>query len=1292
MNSSINLSPEENQFLQTYGVGTVIEVYISAIIKPSQVITTFNEEFIGRLSILDISWCLPDGEWQFHQFETGQKIKCVILAVDFEHKQIKLSRKHLSAPVSDSTSWARIMRGDEYTAQIIDILNNSCLVKTSDDFYGLLSYSQEQQAGQQVRVRVNTKLDDAQLISFISTATDEVIIDAPVDVTPAFSFIEEDLISYYAFNKSILGNNATNEDHELIKRGFDSDAKIFSNEIAAGYPLYIQFERNSSAYENSFKQQAIPYFFPEETFDSEIEQKLLLKLSEQDYWFKLNKFKKDQNKSETTIDFALYNEEINFYGHVVTSKDANDVRFVIRNFSIGRGLADTSEKKKNNTKHGSFLYTSPIVILLPLGNLPIGDSQKEVLDYITLKTDCFHVINKVKKDSGEILRYEGRTLGIIDKFLEYQISLLGNKKEYNAFVDTHKQVPSESGGIAIEIPAGAGDTLELEGDTVIQIKVKQTSLKKETNEEFVKVGDGTISTYQQGYRITFFKDVRLDILKDGFYIDKQVSKKQFTLQREIIQDFLEKKIKIDHIESLLVRPDRVRTPQLSTLTFKNPDLARTEKEQPDNNQVKAVIKAVGNQNIFLIQGPPGTGKTTVIAEIIEQLTAKKEKILVAGQNHVAVDNVLEKISRVPSLTLLRVGNPDRVDKDLVKYNIDNLVEDYKGDFKQFLNNQVILAESYLNSKINNEEPQTILSNFNQQVNDLADAYGKLKDVYTQKHYILRDGLKDLSAGEINEAISALKEWIASMQNEYEILLKPMLYNSVDIVFATCIGIKTDQVFKDTSFKFDTVIIDEAGKANIAESLVAMELGKKVILVGDQMQLPPYMDSSLIDENDPGSFPKSYYGQDFLQDDIVHALKTSFFEFIINRIKSGNFPKENLELLNYQHRMHPNIGEFISESFYEGRVRMGNRTHLNRLDLPAPFNKEIVFFNTSNSQSPYEQKDGSSVKNNLEAESISEIILPVLFSHNVSFKDIAIIAPYKSQVSNIKKYIQHSSACKLKNIDVSTLDSFQGKEYDIIIFSFTRSANHSKPEFVNGRKKYTKVGFLDDARRLNVAFSRAKKKLILIGNAVTLTDSRSHYDGLFNYTQLFKRLVSLSKKETIGNFFSIADYRGKNSFTNFITTLKIGDKKRGIVKDMALTKAQVEYGIFIQVEDHKCIAPYNHLKEGNKTPLNRNLSNLKHGQMVNVKIVEIDEKYKKITVKIEPETWGDRVAAIKIGDVIQVKVDRISDFGFQVLTNDGFRGFLNKKHFRGKPYPKQGDLLDTTVTNIDFQKEQFGFKI
>ncbi|MBX9852074.1 MAG: AAA family ATPase, partial [Cytophagaceae bacterium] len=811
------ISSFEQEFTKLYGKGTVIETEVVTIIHPSQIVTEFYEGFIGRLSVLDISWCLPEAEEIFSKLKIGDRIQCVVFDIDFDNKQILLSQKHLSIPLSDSIKWERIERGDEYNGIIKETLNDSYLVKTENGLYGLLHKSIVTDTDTRLKVKVNSKLDYSDLLAFVPASLE--IESEPKDNSEAkteFNFIEDDLISYNAFKKSLLGANASDKDHELILKGFEKDKNIFTKEISTKHTLHIQFELNSSVYETIFKQNAIPFFLDKATYSEENEKNVLELLSNQNYWFKINRRQQDDK-----TDFSLYNEDVNFFGEVQISKDKKDYRFVIKNFSFGHNVSTASEAKKRNAKYGSFLFSNPLKVLSPFGALPLGISQKEFLEFALVKTECFETINKLKKDAGEILRQEGRTLAIIDKFLEYQISLIDEQKENNVFVDKYERIPSSTGGVSIKLSKSVGNSLELEEETVVNIRLKQ-------DDELLKLTEGLLSYYQDECKITFNKEINLDLLNSGFYLDKRISKRQFQIQREIIQDFLEKKIKIDHIESLLVKPDKVKTPILSKINFLNPDLARTEQEQPDNNQVKAVKKAVGNQNVFLIQGPPGTGKTTVIAEIIQQLVEKGEKILVSGQNHVAVDNVLEKISKLHSLNLLRVGNPERIDKELVRYSIDHLVEDFKVDFKSFLNNQLLLSKKYIELQTKGISKDGILEVFNQMVNDVSFPYGKLKETYKQRHFILRDGLNELKNSEIKEAIAALENWIETNNNEYEILIKPLIYNSIDVVFATCIGIKSDQIFKDADFKFDTVIIDEAGKANIAETLVAIELGKKFV--------------------------------------------------------------------------------------------------------------------------------------------------------------------------------------------------------------------------------------------------------------------------------------------------------------------------------------------------------------------------------------------------------------------------------------------------------------------------------
>jgi superfamily I DNA and/or RNA helicase len=1257
--------------------------------------------------LLDLSWCLPSGEAEFKKLKIGDRIKCVVLEIDFDNTQVILSQKHIEKPISETLKWERIERGDEFIVNVLETYNNTTLVKTEDNFYGIISNNFIEDSSSKLRVKVNSKLDYCDLFSFVPASLDVDLEEGIEFSDPEMNFIEDELLSFYNFKQSILGVYASETQLSLIKDGFETDIRIFAKEFKTNFTLYIQFELGSANYETSFRQNAIPYFLDDNNVSSENENRLLDLLSNhQQYWFKINKRGKEEK-----IDFTLYNEDVNFFGEVLISKDRKETKFVIKNFSFGHFQINSSEAKKRNAKYGSFLFSNKLKVLSPYNTVPFDNSQQLFLEYALLKTNCFDTVNFLKAEAGEILRQEGRTLAIIDKFLEYQISLIDNEGKTNAiFIEHFERVPAVAQGVAIKIPKNSGDSLEIDGEAIVNIRFKE-------DDKLVKLPDGIMLMKNDNYIITFNKSINLDLLNKGFYVDKKVSTRQFQLQRDIIQDFLDKKIKIEHIESLLVKPEKVKTPIIKQLDFKNENLAQTEKEDPTNNQVKAVKKAVGNQNIFLIQGPPGTGKTTVIAEIIQQLLEKGEKILVSGQNHVAVDNVLEKLSQFPNLNLLRVGNPERIGKDFLKYTIDNLVEDYKIEFRNFIANQVLIAEEYARCRAIGQKKAELRISLNKYVNSLVLNYSVLNDVFKQRHFVLLEGLSELSISEVKATILLLKAWIEESNNEYEVLLKPLIYNSTDVVFATCIGIKSDEVFKEKNFKFNTVIIDEAGKANIAESLVAIELGQKVILVGDQKQLPPYIDSSLIDKEDKASFQNSIYGEGFLEDEILHALKSSFFEFIVNRINAEGFPKENMEMLNYQHRMHPNIGRFVSESFYDGTVKMGNRTHLNRIELPSPFNKEVVFFDTSNSKNPFEQAYDFSAKNNTEAETISEIILPKLFENDISQSQIAIIAPYKSQVSNIQNFINKSELCKFKNIDVSTLDSFQGKEYDIIIFSFTRSSDHRKAPVENGRKKYSKVGFLDDARRLNVAFSRAKKKLILVGNVKTLTDWKSHYDMIFNYTELFKVVEKLSKTEEIGNFINVADlHEFKTTNESFAEKYKIGDVLVGVPKEIGSSKTTGKpYGLFIDFNGQIGLAPYFHKGE----VLNLNFRNYKIGEPVNVVVNDIDFGLNKITVKIideinsnhqktqqknktlkesrkllleqqKEQEWAGTIKKYKKGDWVEGTISTVVNFGYFIKLDTGFEGLLHKNNVSKQIKLTLNDDIRVKIKEFDMTKKQITF--
>lgn len=1276
----------ENDFIEKYGKGTVVQVTVTDIIKPSQLITNFFEGFIGRLSLLDISWNLPEGEAEFSSLKTGDKIECLVLDIDFINNQVKLSKKHLMPPLSNTTKWKRIERSAEFNAKIVERYASVSLLSTQEGFFGIINNQFLDNTISELRVKVKTKLEENDLLSFVPASYDLGVIDVVRKVDQAnINFIEDDLKSFDSFKSSLLGRTATDEQIDIVKRGFELDKNIFSKEFKTTFTLFVQFELNSSSYETTLKYNAIPFFLDGQYHSEESEKKMLELLSNQIYWVRLN-----LSGREGKVEFSLYNEEINLFGEVKQPKGGTETKFIVRNFSFGHIFKVTTESKKRNEKQGSFLLNNSLKIISPYDNIPLDNSQENLLEYATVKTQCVDIVSELKKEAGAILVQQGRTLGIIDKFLEYQLSLIEKQKHKNTFVSSFSRAAGEIDGTAIRVPLGVGKNLEIEDEAIVNLRIKD-------GEKLAKVCEGMLTIQSDSCVIYFRRKEQLDSLKNGFYIDKRISKRQFAVQRGIIQDFLAKKIKIDHIESLLVQHESVKTPILKNISFKNEHLARTEKEQPNNNQIKAVKKAVGNQNIFLIQGPPGTGKTTVIAEIIQQLVEQGQKILVSGQNHVAVDNVLEKLSSLPNLSLLRVGNEDRFDKNLLKFSMDNLLEEYKIDFRSFLGNQVSIAKKWSDLRSENLEKRILDFEISEYISRLSAQYGALADVYKHKHFSLLELLDKFDSQEINDIITIMEEWISNNISGYEFLLKPLIYHSIDVVFATCIGIRTNNIFKDAGFKFDTVIVDEAGKANIAESLVAMELGKNVILVGDQKQLPPYMDSSLIDKSDPDSFPNSPYGLGYSENDIVSALKTSFFEFIVDRINTNQYPKESIEMLNYQHRMHPNIGQFVSDCFYGGKLRMGSLTYQNSLDLPSPFNKEIVYFDTSNSPKAFEQNDGFSVKNIFESHIISEIILPELFEYEVAVENIAIIAPYKSQVNSIKKAIDRSSTCKFKNVDVSTLDSFQGKEYDIIVFSFTRSADHNKALIKDGKKKYQKVGFLDDARRLNVAFSRAKKKLILVGNSKTLTDPRSHYDRVFNYTSLFKRLVELSKTEHIGNFVNITDYNNKSTFKKFIEKYKLGDFVKGRIMYLFRAKDR-PIGLFIKIDDVQCLVPYSLVP----TNIRNNTKMISDKVEITVKIINIDIEGSKITASIPTRfeieqhkkelLWERNISEISVGQFVSGEVINETDFGFFVRLDNGIEGLLHRKDiFYGKKI-RVNDSVRVNIKQINNTKRQISFKV
>lgn len=1254
--------------------GHIVEVSVQKKIKPSQIFTDFVDDYRGRISIFDLDWSIPLALKRFSEIHENERIQCVVLHVDHKNKIVELGVKFIIDNISKEIGWDRILIGNEYQANVLEILNHYALLKISDNFYGILPKNSVNPSSKNIRVKVSQKDAYNNLLYVIAADEDVDILDDEENKDDErFNFIDEDCQSFSAFKKSLLAEAATDEEIIEIKKGFKLDKRIFSKNFKKGKTIYLEFNTNNSTFNDDFINKAIPFYTREIIDPQEIQKTALQALSNEKYWFKTSTFSRDNAERN---EFTFFNNDINIHGEIINDLDSDNVRFEIRKLTVQNTDVNSAKNKKRMAAESAFLFADEIKVLAPHNGIPIDYSQKDISELALQKTKCFEIREKLELEKGVLLEKEAKTLDINDHFLEYQIDRLRNEKRESITINKAERIPSDEAGLALKLPLELADNFDLENSAVVNVKIEDARSFR-----------GFLSAEKENCILKFKENLDINVLKKGFEMELSVSTSQFDVQRAIIHDFLSGNIDIQHFEKVLVKKNNIVTPTLKTINFINPDLQKTQIENNENGQIKAVRKAAGNQNIFLIQGPPGTGKTTVITEIIEQLVSNGEKILVSGQNHVAVDNVLGKLANNPKLNLLRIGNEDKIDEKLIQFNVDKMIEAYQQEYKLFLSNQLRLINKLLEllGKTDNGLPSR--GSFNLFVDELSKDYQKLKEIFRDKHFNLFDGFSTLSENEINAVKEDFENWLSNDSETVDLLVKPIVYKDANVVFATCIGIKSDNFFKELGHKFDTVIIDEAGKANITETLVPMELGRKVILVGDQKQLPPYLDSELLDKEDSKSFPNSKFGKKFQIEDIRHATETSFFEFLINRIKEKEFPEENLEMLNFQHRMHPTIGEFISQSFYGGDLKMGHSTAKNHLPLEKPFDKEIIFFDTSNVPNSFEQKRDFAVSNEVEATVLLNFILPELKARNVQAEKMAIIAPYKSQVALIKKKIKKSGDPFMARIDVATLDSFQGKEYDIIIFSLTRAADHSNPSIVNGKKKFTKVGFLDDARRLNVAFSRAKKKIVLVGNAETLRDKRSHYDFLFDYTSLFETLISIAKDQNKGRFVNIADnYSVKSDFERFLSS----HKKNDIVKGKYKSRYDMDNGnylLFFRVDSLDCALVSYKIGSGSQIEVDK----LENGDFLNLKIDGIDLVKRQVFLStpdyIEQTVTrvftSNNTTDLTVGAKFKGKVVQIKEYGYIISIKEDVKGFLSNKDIKGNIQLNRNDVVFVKIKSIDY---------
>ncbi|KAL2901632.1 Regulator of nonsense transcripts 1-like protein [Bienertia sinuspersici] len=288
---------------------------------------------------------------------------------------------------------------------------------------------------------------------------------------------------------------------------------------------------------------------------------------------------------------------------------------------------------------------------------------------------------------------------------------------------------------------------------------------------------------------------------------------------------------------------------------------------------------------------------------------------------------------------------------------------------------------------------------------------------------------------------AVRELSSSDEKKYKALKRATereIAQSADVICCTCVGAGDPRL---ANFRFRQVLIDESTQATEPECLIPLVLGaKQVVLVGDHCQLGPVI---------------------MCKKAARAGLAQSLFERLVCLV---------------QYRMHPALSEFPSNSFYEGTLQNGvtiNERQSTGIDFPWPVPNRPMFFYMGQEEI---SASGTSYLNRTEAANVEKIVTSFLRSGVVP-SQIGVITPYEGQRAYIVNYMSRNGALRqqlYKEIEVASVDSFQGREKDYIILSCVRSNEHQG------------IGFLNDPRRLNVALTRARYGIVILGNPKVLS--------------------------------------------------------------------------------------------------------------------------------------------------------------------------------------------------------------
>ncbi len=601
-------------------------------------------------------------------------------------------------------------------------------------------------------------------------------------------------------------------------------------------------------------------------------------------------------------------------------------------------------------------------------------------------------------------------------------------------------------------------------------------------------------------------------------INTIAAQKALNHQTKALNDVVYDRAVEKNLKGLILKPaDAIECEIVEDVTPTDPEF--------DDEKLEILKKSLGVRQIQAIEGPPGTGKTKLISEILVQWLRRnpKDRILLSSQTHIALDNVLERVTELEAdLDVIRIGRAEepRISEASKKFLLEKRVEGWISEVKKlaeaemtrWANDQGVDREAVaigmkverllsirreikevareiaslelerneitsgvagdagiegaeetleesteldgelaeLRRSINGLKKQQVgllaeMSEMGGYAAELAKSNDEAELSDWSKHFLAGDEIVDAC----RRRLALLEDWQIRVGRSSD--FNAAMLSSAQIIAGTCVGIAGVKGMEDVAY--DLCIVDEASKATATEILIPMSRSRRFIVVGDPKQLPPFFDE---------------LGEELLDSFEEREVRETMLDRLLDI--EGGLPKGCRAQLKNQYRMIEPIGDLVSNCFYDGALNSPVKSHGLRLDLALP--KPVTWFSTHELAHARETKVGHTFLNRAEISAVRDLLVNLQFvAKNEKRKmSVAVISGYTAQVELLNEQISQGIA-EWPDLDVicNSVDAFQGRQADVCIYTVVRSNPQNE------------LGFLREPPRLNVALSRGKSALAIVGD-------------------------------------------------------------------------------------------------------------------------------------------------------------------------------------------------------------------